>query len=106
MTGSAGSAWSSAARLKRTSLFSPARVTRGHLGMKNATAGHDVGLHARLGAKDARQVFGLRADDGGGSFVPMFGDPAAAGHGSLARTFFIGSVRRFAEDALFYPHKH
>ncbi len=48
--------------------------------MKDVAAGDDVRLHARLRAKDARQVFGLRADNGGGCFVPMFGDPAAASH--------------------------
>ena len=104
--GSAGSALSSRGQVEADFAFFSGEGDGGDLSMKNAAASHDVGLHARLRAKDARQVFGLRAGDGGGSFVPMFGNPAAAGHGSFAGTFFISSVRRFAWDALFYPHKH
>jgi hypothetical protein len=51
--------------------------------MKDVAARHHVGLHARLRAQHARHVFGLRAVDGGGGFVPMFGNPAAARHGAL-----------------------
>jgi hypothetical protein len=69
--------------------------------MKNAAAGYDIGLYSRLGAKDARQVFCLRAGDGGGSFVPMFGNPAAAGHVPAVTLSSSTVYGVFAEDACF-----
>ncbi len=56
---------------------------RGHLGVKDVAACNHVGLHARLGAQHARHVLGLRAHKGGGGFVPVFGNPAAACHRSF-----------------------
>ncbi len=61
---------------------------RGDLGMKNAPARDHVGLHARLCAQYTRHVLGLRALDGGGGFIPMFGNPAAAGHAISPGTVF------------------
>jgi hypothetical protein len=51
--------------------------------MKDAAARDHIGLHARLRAQHARHVFGLRAVDGCGGFIPMFGNPAAARHGVI-----------------------
>jgi hypothetical protein len=52
-----------------------------NLRVKNVTAGNNVGLHARLRTKDAGHVLSLRSNDGGGCFIPVFGNPAAACHG-------------------------
>ena len=52
----------------------------GHLGMKDTAAGDHIGLHAGLRAQHAAQVFGLRANQSGGCFIPVFGDPASARH--------------------------
>jgi hypothetical protein len=66
--------------------------------MKDVAAGHHVGLHAGLRAQDAGHVLGLRAHQGGGGFVPMLGNPAAAGHGFLPRLLASTSVIHFAEN--------
>ena len=67
---------------------------RGHLGMKDAAARHNVGFHARLRAQHARQMFGLRTNDGCGCFVPMFGDPAAARHRAVISSSKVYGVVR------------
>jgi hypothetical protein len=51
-----------------------------HFGMKHVSARHHVRLHARLGAQYASHVFGLRANDRGRGFIPVFGNPAASRH--------------------------
>jgi hypothetical protein len=48
--------------------------------MEDMAAGHHIGFHSRLGAQYASHVLSLRAGDGGGGLVPMFGNPAAACH--------------------------
>ncbi len=96
VTGSAGSAWSSAARLKRTSLVFPRLRDRGNLGVKDATARDHIRFHARLRAENARQMFGLRANNCGGCFVPMLGDPAAARHRAVTLSYKFTASRRIA----------
>jgi hypothetical protein len=53
----------------------------GDLGVKDVAARHHIGLHAGLRAQHARHVLGLRANNGGGGFIPVFGNPAASCHG-------------------------
>ena len=48
--------------------------------MIDVAARHYIGLYARLRAQYARHVFGLRARERRGGFIPMFGNPAAACH--------------------------
>jgi hypothetical protein len=48
--------------------------------MKDMAACDDIGFHALLGAQNAGHVLSLRSNKGGGSLVPMLGNPAAAGH--------------------------
>jgi hypothetical protein len=50
--------------------------------MKHVTACNHIGLHARLRAQHASHVLGMRANDGGSGFIPMFGNPTASRHGN------------------------
>ena len=80
VTGRAGSAWSSASEIEAHFARFSGQRDRGNLGVKDAAAGDNIRFHSRLRAKHARQMFGLRADDCGGCFIPMFGNPSAARH--------------------------
>src|SRR6185437_2343802 len=53
---------------------------RGYFRMEDVAAGHNVSLHAGLRAQHTGHVLGLSTRQCGGSFVPMLGNPAAAGH--------------------------
>jgi hypothetical protein len=53
----------------------------GDLRVVHVASRHHIRIHARLSAQHAHHVFGLRAHDGGGSLIPMLGNPAAACHG-------------------------
>jgi hypothetical protein len=59
--------------------------------MEDVAACHHIGFHARLRAQDAGHVFGLRAHQRCGGFVPMLGNPAAACHSFSFR--FLASIK-------------
>jgi hypothetical protein len=61
--------------------------------MKDAAAGDNVSRHARLSAKDASQMLGLRTGNSGRCFVPAFSNPAAARHLFLSLAD-VSSLRR------------
>ena len=110
VTGNAGSASSSATRLKRTSLIFPAPPVRdrGHLRMKHSAPRHHVSFHARLRAQYSRQVLRLRAHKSRGGFVPIFCNPAAARHACIHAPFASHSIvmrKNTSGDALCVPRE-
>jgi hypothetical protein len=50
--------------------------------MKHMATRNHIGLHTRMGTQHAGHVLGLRAHNGCGSFIPVFGNPAASCHGN------------------------
>jgi hypothetical protein len=66
-------------------------------------ARNHIGLHAWLRAQHSSHVLGMRANDGGCGFIPMFGNPTASRHGNPG----IGSFPLVPiPTSLFLRHKH
>jgi hypothetical protein len=51
-----------------------------YLRVKNSSASHHIGLHARLRAQHPRHVIGMSAGQCSCSLIPMFSNPASACH--------------------------
>ena len=60
------------------------RGDRSDLGVEDAAAGDNVGLHAGLGAQYARKMFCLRSAQCRGVLGPLVGNPASSRHSPVS----------------------
>ena len=68
--------------------------------MKDTASGDHIGFDAGLRAQDAGHVFGLCSGERCGGFIPVLGDPAAAGHGRTFHVLLLDSLNRFGHKVL------